>query len=127
MQPHFSSAMPSILDQGPEPFMPAVTLGELFYSTELPVRSPSREIGPPAPEPFATVGFVLPELNDEGELPPGVHVAEWQEFQTRFCGSSSRRLWLAGRLRALLKLAATNGKLRRVFIWGSFVTAKPAP
>jgi hypothetical protein len=24
-------------------------------------------------------------------------------------------------------LAATNGKLRRIFIWGSFVTAKPAP
>jgi hypothetical protein len=73
------------------------------------------------------VGFVLPELNDEGELPPGVHVADWQEFQTRFCGSSSRRLWLAGRLRALLAPAATNGKLHRVFIWGSFVTAKPAP
>jgi hypothetical protein len=26
-----------------------------------------------------------------------------------------------------LELAATNRKLRRVFIWGSFVTAKPAP
>jgi hypothetical protein len=26
-----------------------------------------------------------------------------------------------------LQLAATNGKLRRVFIWGSFVTAKPSP
>ena len=24
-------------------------------------------------------------------------------------------------------LAASNGKLRRAFIWGSFVTAKPAP
>jgi hypothetical protein len=70
---------------------------------------------------------VLPEFTGEGELPPGVHVADWQEFQARFCGSSSRRIWLSGRLRALLALAATNGKLRRVFIWGSFVTAKPAP
>jgi hypothetical protein len=26
-----------------------------------------------------------------------------------------------------LELAATDGKLRRAFIWGSFVTAKPAP
>ena len=26
-----------------------------------------------------------------------------------------------------MALAATNGKLRRVFIWGSFVTAKAAP
>ena len=31
------------------------------------------------------------------------------------------------RLRTLLGLAATGGKLRRVFVWGSFVTAKPAP
>jgi hypothetical protein len=26
-----------------------------------------------------------------------------------------------------VELAATTGKLRRVFVWGSFVTAKPAP
>jgi hypothetical protein len=70
---------------------------------------------------------VLPVLTGEGDLPPGVHVADWQEFKARFGGSSSRRAWLSGRLRALLALAATNGKLRRVFIWGSFVTAKAAP
>jgi hypothetical protein len=70
---------------------------------------------------------VLPELTDEGELPPGVHGADWQEFQSRFGDSSSRRVWLSSRLRAILGLAATNGKRRRVFIWGSFVTAKPAP
>ena len=34
---------------------------------------------------------------------------------------------MSGRLRALLELAATGGKLRRAFVWGSFVTAKPAP
>ena len=70
---------------------------------------------------------VLPELTDTGELPPGVHLAGWQEFQSRFAGSSPRRVWLSGRLRALLELAATSGKLRRVFIWGSYVTAKPSP
>ena len=70
---------------------------------------------------------MLPELTDLGEQPPGVHRAGWQEFQARFCGSSPRRVWLSGRLQALLKLAATNGKLRRAFVWGSFVTAKPAP
>jgi len=73
------------------------------------------------------LGFVLPKLTEEGELPPGVHVADWQEFQSRFGGSSFRRVWLSGRLRELLQLAASSGKLRRVFIWGSFVTAKPAP
>jgi len=70
---------------------------------------------------------VLPELTENGELPPGVHVADWPEFQSRFCGSSLQRQWLSDRLRTLLELAATTGELRRVFIWGSFVTAKPAP
>jgi len=70
---------------------------------------------------------VLPELTAEGELPPGVHIADWQEFRSRFCSSSPRRIWLAGRFRALMELAATSGKLRRVFVWGSFVTSKPAP
>jgi hypothetical protein len=70
---------------------------------------------------------VLPEFTGEGDLPPGVHKADWHEFQSRFAGSSLRRAWLAGRLRALLELAGSNGKLRRIFVWGSFVTAKTAP
>jgi hypothetical protein len=70
---------------------------------------------------------VLPELTAEGELPPGVHIADWQEFQSRFCSSSPRRGWLSGRFRTLLELAATGGELRRVFVWSSFVTSQPAP
>jgi hypothetical protein len=70
---------------------------------------------------------MLPAFTDGGDLPPGVHVADWQEVQTRFCGSSLRRAWLASRLYELIKLAGTSGKLRRVFVWGSFVTAKVAP
>ena len=54
-------------------------------------------------------------------------MADWKEFQSRFGGSLLRRVWLSGRLLTLLKLTATTGKLQRVFIWGSFVTAKPAP
>ena len=34
---------------------------------------------------------------------------------------------MSGRFRTLLELAATSGKLRRVFVWGSFVTANAAP
>jgi hypothetical protein len=70
---------------------------------------------------------VLPELTGDGELPPGVHVAGWEEFEVRFGGWTLKRVWLFGHLRELLRLAAATGKLRRVFIWGSFVTAKPAP
>lgn len=70
---------------------------------------------------------VLPDLTSDGELPAGVHAANWHEFESRFAGSSPRRLWLSSRLRVLVGLAATTGQLRRIFVWGSFVTAKPAP
>jgi predicted nucleotidyltransferase len=78
-------------------------------------------------DPSVIVLAVLPDLTAAGELPPGVHTADWPEFQSRFGGSSPRRLWLAGRLRAILDLAADGGRLRRVFVWGSFVTAKASP
>jgi hypothetical protein len=71
--------------------------------------------------------MVLPEFGPEGDLPPGVHIANWQVFLSRFGAATPRRIWLSGRLRALVELATASGKLRRVFIWGSFVTAKPAP
>ena len=70
---------------------------------------------------------MLPDLTNNGELPPGVHLATWPEFESRFGCSSPRRLWLSGRFRTILELAATGGRLRRVFVWRSFVTAKPAP
>ena len=70
---------------------------------------------------------MLPELTADGELPAGVHIADWHEFESRFGVSSPRRLWLSGRLKAIMRLAAESGQLRRVFVWGSFVTAKPAP
>lgn len=70
---------------------------------------------------------MLPEFNSEGDLPSGVHSADWREFQSRFGMATPRRIWLLGRLQALLKLSSETGKLRRVFIWGSFVTTKPAP
>jgi hypothetical protein len=70
---------------------------------------------------------VLPEFTSEGDLPVGVHLAGWQEFQSRFGVGTPRRLWLFGRFQALVELAASTGQLRRVFIWGSFVTIKPVP
>lgn len=46
---------------------------------------------------------------------------------SRFGASTPRRLWLIGRLQAVLSLAASTGKVRRIFVWGSFVTAKGSP
>ncbi len=70
---------------------------------------------------------MLPEFTVEGDLPAGVHVANWEEFRSRFGAATSRRIWLFGRFHALLELAASTGKLRRAFVWGSFVTTKPVP
>jgi hypothetical protein len=70
---------------------------------------------------------VLPDFTAEGDLPAGVHIADWKEFASRFGTSSPRRLWLIGRLQAVLAIALSTRKLRRVFVWGSFVTTKASP
>lgn len=70
---------------------------------------------------------LLPEFTSEGDLPVGVHSSGWNEFRSRFGTPTLRRAWLFGRLEALIALAAGTGKLRRVFVWGSFVTTKPSP
>lgn len=62
-----------------------------------------------------------------GELPPGIHSAALEEFRERFGRSSPRREWLIGRFDALLAQAHATGCLRRVFVWGSFVTEKATP
>ena len=51
----------------------------------------------------------------------------WQEFRSRFGATSPRRVWLSGRFEALIALAASTRKLRRIFMWGSFVTDKESP
>ncbi len=70
---------------------------------------------------------MLPEFASGEDLPAGVHVTDWQGFRSRFGAGTPRRLWLFGRFQALVELAASTGRLRRVFVWGSFVTAKPVP
>jgi hypothetical protein len=70
---------------------------------------------------------VLPEFTSDGDLPFGVHLIDWQELRSRFGTQTPRRVWLLGRLQALVSLAANTGKLRRVFVWGSFVTTKASP
>jgi hypothetical protein len=70
---------------------------------------------------------MLPSFNEDGNLPEGVHLATESEIESRFVEVSPRRKWLGERLRDLLALARSTAKLQRVFLWGSFVTAKEAP
>jgi hypothetical protein len=69
----------------------------------------------------------LPPLLPNGYLPPGIHQATLDEIAAHFGSATPRRQVLAGRLQELLAPARATRKLRRVFLWGSFVTAKPFP
>ncbi len=68
-----------------------------------------------------------PALLPNGYLPPGVHEATLSEVVERFGANTPRRQVLASRLQELASLARATRKLRRMFIWGSFVTDKPFP
>ena len=68
---------------------------------------------------------MLPAFNDDGTLPPGVHKATWRELAARFGATRRRRTLLRGLKQALNSLRAAG--CRRVYIDGSFVTAKRVP
>jgi hypothetical protein len=69
----------------------------------------------------------IPALLPNGFLPPGIHAATLQDIIAQFGMSNPRRQELGTRLEALLRVARSTGRLRRAFIWGSFVTDKPFP
>ena len=60
-----------------------------------------------------------------GNLPPGVHEATWADLVARY-GSTPHRLALLSGLKAALDALRAAG-CRRVYIDGSFVTAKERP
>ena len=70
---------------------------------------------------------MIPEFNIDGNLPEGIHIADEEEFFDRFATGSARRKWLGERLQELFALAKSTGKLERIFVWGSFVSAKGSP
>ncbi len=70
---------------------------------------------------------MLPAFNEHGNLPEGIHSATEEEVFIRFAASSARRRWLGERLRDLIATAKATGKLARLILWGSFVTAKESP
>jgi hypothetical protein len=69
---------------------------------------------------------VLPAFDPKsGRLPPGEHVAEWEEVVERFGWTERRRRLLDGLAEAIELLAAAG--CRTVWLNGSFVTAKDEP
>jgi hypothetical protein len=69
--------------------------------------------------------MIPPFEDDTGKLPPGEYKATWDEFVARFGTTAQRQRLLPG-LRAALDALAEAG-CRRVWVNGSFVTAKDNP
>jgi hypothetical protein len=68
---------------------------------------------------------VLPALNSDGLLPPGIHLAEWDDVYATFGTTPHRRRLLDGFRRAINALK--NAGCKRVYLDGSFVTSKVSP
>lgn len=70
---------------------------------------------------------MLPQPDKTGELPIGVHEADWNEIEGRLGRGSEARVRAFTKLRHLYELAHRTGGLRRFLIFGSFVSAATDP
>lgn len=69
----------------------------------------------------------LPDLGADGFLPPGIHAAAFAEVRTRFGVGSENRERQIELLRRIVEAAKSYPTIKRILIWGSFVTAKRTP
>lgn len=68
---------------------------------------------------------MLPDFDENGNLPPGIHEATWGEIVDRFGNTDYRQQLLKGLKAALKSLKAAGCK--RAYIDGSLVTNKLVP
>jgi len=69
----------------------------------------------------------LPEFNESGDFPVGVHPATLIEVIARLGSNTVQRQRVAQRLQRIYDLAAATGSVSRFIVFGSFVTDKPEP
>lgn len=68
---------------------------------------------------------MIPNFDDNGNLPPGIHWADWSEFTARFGKTAKRREMIRGLESAMEQLKIAG--CRTIYINGSFVTNKTEP
>ncbi len=71
--------------------------------------------------------MTLPELNADGYLEPGIYLASLEEVLRRFGSGSPARERQGNLLRLIVERARNYPTIKRVLIWGSFVSAKLEP
>lgn len=70
---------------------------------------------------------MLPLLNNQGDLPAGIHSATLDDIGQCFGTGSIARFRALLRLRHVHELAVRTGKLGRFYVFGSFVSTAPEP
>ena len=71
--------------------------------------------------------MALPNFNENGDLPAGVHKAPLGEVIDRFGSWPPRRRSVVERLKRIHLIALGTGHMARFIVFGSFVTNKPEP
>jgi hypothetical protein len=71
---------------------------------------------------------MIPELNAQGYLPPGIHRATLSELEDKFGRSTAKRREIMLNLHSLIELLEKHRHhVLRLLIDGSFITSKPYP
>ena len=69
----------------------------------------------------------LPEFNEFGDLPEGIHRASLAEIVARFGSGTAQRRVVTERLQRVYQLAAATSHLDRVVVFGSYVSDVDEP
>ncbi|MCU1303503.1 MAG: hypothetical protein JWQ87_3787 [Candidatus Sulfotelmatobacter sp.] len=67
---------------------------------------------------------MIPDLDGDGNLPPGIHPVSWAELER--CGSNPHRRHLLSGLRRAAEVLRVAG-CKTMYVDGSFVTSKDVP
>jgi hypothetical protein len=69
----------------------------------------------------------LPDFNEFGDLPAGIHPATLDEVVARFGDGTAQRKAVTERLRRICQLATGTGYLDRLVVFGSYVSDVAEP
>lgn len=69
----------------------------------------------------------LPDFNEFGDLPEGIHRASLAEVLVRFGSGTPQRLGVTARLQRIYQLAQASGHLDRLLVFGSYVSDVSEP
>jgi hypothetical protein len=69
--------------------------------------------------------IMIPDFDENGNLPPGVHFCSWDEFNEKFGYTRNRRQVIQGMDAVMSELKTAGCKV--FYINGSFVTSEPSP